>query len=154
MSGAASTQSTTEPLINGPVFSHGTMDCRDAVKTQKWLTEFLGLHSVRKSEGTQYVWCGGRWFVACLCVGDKVAPRQGEAYRFALAVGSTAEVEDAHAAALAQKETWEIREVRNVVRDSDKTAFNLRDLNGVWWEIYWRPGADTARGYDGMFTDK
>lgn len=151
MSTPATTQTREAPLINGTVFSHGTMDCRDAVKTQKWLTEFLGLHSVRKSEGTQYVWLGGRWFIACLCVGDKVPPRQGEDYRFALAVGSEAEVEDAHAAALAQKDKWEIREVRDVTRDGGKTSFNLRDLNGVWWEIYWRPGADAARGYDDVF---
>jgi len=135
------------PLLNGTVFSHGTMDCRDAVKTQKFLTEFLGLRSVRKSEGTQYVWLGGRWFVACLCVGEKVPPRQGEDYRFALAVSTPGEVEAAHKAALDQKDQWEIREVKNVTRDGDTISFNLRDLNGVWWEIYHRPG----RLYDDVF---
>jgi catechol 2,3-dioxygenase-like lactoylglutathione lyase family enzyme len=134
-------------LINGTVFSHGTMDCRDAAKTQKFLTEFLGLRSVRKSEGTQYVWLGGRWFVACLCVGEKVPPRQGEDYRFALAVATPGEVEAAHHAALAQKDKWEIREVKDVTRDGDTISFNLRDLNGVWWEIYHRPG----RLYDDIF---
>ena len=134
-------------LLNGTVFSHGTMDCRDAVKTQKFLTEFLGLRSVRKSEGTQYVWLGGRWFVACLCVGEKVPPRQGEDYRFALAVATEAEVTAAHRAALDQKDQWEIREVKDVARDGDTVSFNLRDLNGVWWEIYHRPG----RLYDDVF---
>ena len=95
-----------KPLITGTVFSHGTMDCRDAVKTQRFLTEFLGLRSVRKSEGTQYVWLGGRWFVACLCVGEKVPPRQGEDYRFALLLSSEEEVEAAHRAAVEQKEKW------------------------------------------------
>jgi len=128
------------PLLPNTVFSHGTMDCRDAVKTQRFLTEFLGLRSVRKSEGTQYVWLGGRWFVACLCVGEKVPPRQGEDYRFALLVGSAAEVAAAHAAAAAQKDIWEIREVKGVTRDGDTVSFKLRDLNGVWWEIYHRPG--------------
>lgn len=137
----------TAPLLNGTVFSHGTMDCRDAVKTQKFLTEFLGLSSVRKSQGTQYVWLGGRWFVACLCIGEKVPPRQGEDYRFALAVATPGEVETAHRAAIEQKDKWEIREVRDVARDGETVSFNLRDLNGVWWEIYYRPG----RLYDDVF---
>ena len=137
------------PLLNGTVFSHGTMDCRDAVKTQTFLTEFLGLRSVRKSEGTQYVWLGGRWFVACLCVGEKVPPRQGEDYRFALLLSSEEEVEAAHRAAVEQKEKWEIREVRDVTREGDTVSFNLRDLNGTWWEIYHRPG----HLYDDVFAE-
>ncbi len=53
--------SEIRPLIEGSVFSHGTMDSRNAEKTQRFLQEFLGIRSVRKSKGTQYVWQGGRW---------------------------------------------------------------------------------------------
>jgi len=135
------------PLINGTVFSHGTMDTRNPEKTQRFLQEFLGVRSVRKSKGTQYVWLGGRWIIACLKVGDKVPPRQGEGFRFGLLVGSPDEVDAAHAAAAEQKEKWEIREIGPVKIDGETRAFNLQDLDGNWWEIYHRPG----HLYDDLF---
>ena len=92
--------SNSKPLIESTVFSHGTMDCRDAHKTQRFLQEFLGVRSVRKSEGTQYIWLGGWWIVACLTVGGKVPPRQGDGYRFGLLVETPEEVDAAHAAAV------------------------------------------------------
>ena len=58
-----------KPLIDGTVFSHGTMDTRNPEKTQRFLQEFLGVRSVRKSKSTQYVWLGGRWIIAGLKVG-------------------------------------------------------------------------------------
>ena len=130
----------SKAAIPGAVFSHGTMDCRDPEKTQRFLQDFLGIHSVRKSKGTQYMWMGGRWIIVCLRVGTSVPPRQGEGYRFALLVGSPQEVDAAHAAAVAQKDKWEILEIQPVREQDDARSFNLRDLNGNWWEIYHRPG--------------
>jgi len=149
------TLNTTEsasitPVLENTVFSHGTMECSDPIKTQKFVSEFLGLHSVRKSSVTQYVWSGGSWFVVCLNMNERFEPRQSEDYRFALLVGSAEEVEQAQAAAVEQKEKWEMLEVRDVVRTDDKVSFNLRDLNGAWWEIYWKPD-DAAPLYDEIF---
>lgn len=139
------------PLLRGTVFSHGTMECRDPIKTQKFLTEFLGLHSVRKSPSTQYVWCGGSWFIVCLNMSEKFKARQGEDYRFALLVGSEQAVEQAHTAAIEQREKWDMLEVREVVRLNDCVSFNLRDFNGVWWEIYWRRPNEAGQLYDDVF---
>ena len=136
-----------KPLINGAVFSHGTMETRNPEKTQRFLQQFLGLRSVRKSKGTQYVWLGGRWFIACLNVGAKVPARQGEGFRFGLLVANPEEVDAAHAAALEQQEKWGIREVRPVEDAGGTRAFRLRDLDGNWWEIYHRPG----HLYDDLF---
>ncbi len=97
------------PLIEGSVFSHGTMDTRDPEKTQRFLQEFLGVRSVRKSKGTQYVWLGGRWIIACLDVGAKVPPRQGAGFRFGLLVETPDEVDAARQAALEQQDKWENR---------------------------------------------
>jgi catechol 2,3-dioxygenase-like lactoylglutathione lyase family enzyme len=135
------------PLIEGSVFSHGTMDSRNAEKTQRFLQEFLGIRSVRKSKGTQYVWQGGRWIIACLAVGSNVPPRQGEGFRFGLLVATAEEVDAAHDAAVAQRATWEIQEIRPVRDDGDTRAFWLQDLDGNWWEIYHRPG----HLYDDLF---
>ena len=139
--------SNTQPLLDGTVFSHGTMDSHDAVKTQRFLQEFLGVRSVRKSKGTQYVWLGGRWIIAALNVGNKVPPRQGEGFRFGLLVQTPQEVDAAHAAAIDQQNKWEIREIRDVIDDGDSRAFWLQDLDGNWWEIYHRPG----HLYDDLF---
>ena len=142
--------STTKPLIDGTVFSHGTMDSRDAQKTQKFLQEFLGIRSVRKSKGTQYVWLGGRWIIAALNVGNKIPPRQGDGFRFGLLVNTTQEVDTAYKAAVEQQEKWDIREVRTVTDDGDTRSFILQDFDGNWWEIYHRPG----HLYDDLFDKK
>lgn len=134
--------------VRGAIFSHGTMDCRNAEKTQRFLQEFLGVRSVRKSKGTQYVWLGGRWIIACLIVGEQVPVRQGDGYRFGLLLRSPEEVDQAHVAAVAQQQQWEIREIRPVRQDGDARAFWLQDLDGNWWEIYHRPG----HLYDDLFT--
>lgn len=139
--------SAAKPLIDGTVFSHGTMDTRDPEKTQRFLQEFLGVRSVRKSKGTQYVWLGGRWIIACLNVGAKVPPRQGEGFRFGLLVGTPEEVDAAHAAAVDQREKWDIREIRPVEVADETRSFCLRDFDGNWWEIYHRPG----HLYDDLF---
>jgi catechol 2,3-dioxygenase-like lactoylglutathione lyase family enzyme len=139
--------STSKPVIERSVFSHGTMDCRDAEKTQRFLQEFLGVRSVRKSKGTQYIWLGGWWIVACLTVGDNVPPRQGDGYRFSLLVETLEEVDAAHAAAVEQREKWDILEIRPIAVSDGTRAFSLRDFNGNWWEIYHRPG----HLYDDLF---
>jgi hypothetical protein len=127
-------------LFHKTIFSHGTMDSRVADKTQRFLQEFLGIRSVRKSKGTQYVWCGGRWMIATLTVGPNIPSRQGEGFRFALLVDTPEEVDAAHQAALDQQEKWGIQVVRPVRMDGDTRTFWLQDLDGNWWEIYHRPG--------------
>jgi len=127
--------STRLAPLPGAVFSHGTMDCRNAAKTQRFLQDFLGVRSVRKSKGTQYVWLGGRWIIACLNVGESVPIRQGEGYRFGLLVASADAVDRAHAAAAAQQAAWEIRDIRPVRVEGDTRAFWLQDLDGNWWEF-------------------
>jgi catechol 2,3-dioxygenase-like lactoylglutathione lyase family enzyme len=137
----------TLPRIGGAVFSHGTMDCRNPEKTQRFLQDFLGVRSVRKSKGTQYVWLGGRWIIACLRVGAGVPPRQGAGYRFGLLVATPDEVDAAHDAACDQQARWDIQEVRPVETEGDTRRFALQDLDGNWWEIYHRPG----HLYDDLF---
>jgi catechol 2,3-dioxygenase-like lactoylglutathione lyase family enzyme len=139
--------SEQKPLIEGTVFSHGTMDSRNAEKTQRFLQEFLGVRSVRKSKGTQYVWLGGRWIIACLNVGANVPPRQGEGFRFGLLVRTPEEVDAAHEAATAQQAKWDIQEIGPVQVEGSTRAFSLQDLDGNWWEIYHRPG----HLYDDLF---
>ena len=83
-------------------FSHGTLGVKDAARTQRFYKEFLGLNSVRKANGTQYIWLGGEWIVACLPIPRGPHP-QGAENRWALRVETASEVDAAHAAALAQQ---------------------------------------------------
>ena len=128
-------------------FSHGTLGLRDAEKTQRFYKEFLGLHSVRKANGTQYVWLGGEWIIACLPTGKAPREKQGIENRWALAVATAAEVDAAHAAAVAQQAEWEIEQVSPLRVEGDMRSFCLQDLDGNWWEIFHRPG----RLYDDVF---
>jgi catechol 2,3-dioxygenase-like lactoylglutathione lyase family enzyme len=128
-------------------FSHGTLGLRDAERTQRFYKEFLGLHSVRKSNGTQYVWLGGEWIIACLPTGKAPREKQGVENRWALQVATPAEVDAAHEAALAQKSAWDIQEVLPVCIEGEVRSFCLQDLDGNWWEIFHRPG----HFYDDVF---
>jgi catechol 2,3-dioxygenase-like lactoylglutathione lyase family enzyme len=130
----------TEPPVAVTSFSHGTLECRDAVRTQRFYKEFLGLHSVRKANGTQYMWLGGEWLVACLPSGKAPRHPQGVENRWGLRVASAAEVDAAHRAALAQQQEWEIKEVLPIEGEGEARGFCLQDLDGNWWEIFYRPG--------------
>jgi catechol 2,3-dioxygenase-like lactoylglutathione lyase family enzyme len=129
-------------------FSHGTLGVRDALRSQRFYKEFLGLNSVRKANGTQYVWLGGEWIIACLPVA-KGPQSQGVENRWGLRVATAAEVDAARAAALAGQGEWEIREVLPIRDEDGMRSFCLQDLDGNWWEIYHRP----AERYDDLFED-
>lgn len=137
----------TESLIPTTAFSHGTLDCRDPVRTQRFYRDFLGIHSVRKANGTQYIWLGGEWLIACLPAAKAPQERQGVENRWGLRVAAAAEVDAAHKAALAQQTDWEIQQVLPVHSEGDRRAFALQDLDGNWWEIFHQPG----RLYDEIF---
>jgi catechol 2,3-dioxygenase-like lactoylglutathione lyase family enzyme len=138
---------TRARLIETTSFSHGTLGLREPERTQRFYKEFLGLHSVRKANGTQYVWLGGEWIIACLPTGKAPREKQGIENRWALQVTTPIEVDLAHEAALAQKELWDIQQVLAVGVDGDVRSFCLQDLDGNWWEIFHR----SSHGYDDVF---
>jgi catechol 2,3-dioxygenase-like lactoylglutathione lyase family enzyme len=131
---------TNNDLPPAASFSHGTLGVRDALRSQRFYKEFLGLNSVRKANGTQYVWLGGEWIIACL-PNAKGPPVQGIENRWGLRVATAHEVDAAHAAALAGQAEWEIRAVQPVAVEDGTRSFCLQDLDGNWWEIYHRPAA-------------
>lgn len=128
------------PPIETTGFSHGTLGLRDAVCSQRFYKEFLGLHSVRKANGTQYVWLGGEWIIACLPTGKAPRQKQGIENRWALQVATAAEVDAAYEAAMAQATEWDIQQILPVRVESDVRFFCLQDIDGNWWEIFHRPG--------------
>lgn len=131
--------SSETPQVTTTSFSHGTLGLRDATRSQRFYKEFLGLHSVRKANGTQYVWLGGEWIIACLCTGKAPREQQGVENRWALRVATAGEVDAAHMAALAQQAKWEIQQVLPIEGEGETRTFSLQDRDGNWWEIFHRP---------------
>jgi len=127
--------SAVEPLVKNELFSHGTYECSDLASTRRFLVDFLGLDIVRPLKEAQYMWKGGAWSVVCVRVEDGDAKEQGTQNHFKLSVASEAEVDAAHAAALAHKDEYGIKRVLDVETTNGRRAFKLLDLNNTWWEI-------------------
>lgn len=125
------------PLIEPDCLSHGTLECVDLEKTRKFYEQFLGVNVIRHAEAAMGFWCGGDWFIACVGSGAEPA-MQPFANRWGLEVGTAAEVDDAHAAAVRDQEKWEIRQVNDIVQQDGVRSFALQDLDGNWWDIVYR----------------
>lgn len=127
--------SEVTPLVKNEFFSHGTYECNNMAATRRFLVDFLGLEIIRPLKEAQYMWKGGPWSVVCVCVEDGDPKAQGPQNHFKLSVASAAEVDAAHAAALAHKDEYGIKEVRDPETADGHRAFKLLDLNNTWWEI-------------------
>jgi catechol 2,3-dioxygenase-like lactoylglutathione lyase family enzyme len=126
---------TPVPLLQNDTLSHGTVECSDMVATRRFLTEFLGLDIHRPVKEAQYMYKGGPWTVVCVCVDGGEAKDQTQDNHFKLAVGSAAEVDSAHEAAIRLKDQYGIRKVEDVTETNGLRAFRIQDLNSTWWEI-------------------
>jgi len=139
--------STATPLIHNELFSHGTYECSEMAPTRRFLVDFLGLDIVRPLPEAQYMWKGGPWSVICVRVQDGEAKEQGTQNHFKLSVATDADVDAAHAAALAHKEEFGIKRVLDVETSDGHRAFRLLDLNNTWWEI----NTVSQAYFDGVF---
>jgi len=136
------------PLANTLALTHGTLECENLPKTRRFYKEFLGLSCVREAPRVQFVWREGEWVLVCASSGQPLFAKQGIENRWGLKLATPAEVDAAHAAAVAEREKWEIREITPIRAEPDGTrGFFLQDLDGNWWEIYHRPG----RLFDDLF---
>ena len=125
---------TSASLVATELLSHGTLECNDTPATRRFLTEFLGIDVIRPLPEAQYLSKGGPWTVVCVKV-DGEQKEQGPQNRFKLAVGSAADVDAAHAAALKHKDSYGIGKVEAVEEKNGIRSFRLQDMNKVWWEI-------------------
>ena len=125
---------TSASLVATELLSHGTLECNDTPATRRFLTEFLGIDVIRPLPEAQYLSKGGPWTVVCVKV-DGEQKEQGPQNRFKLAVGSAADVDAAHAAALKHKDSYGIGKVEAIEEKNGIRSFRLQDMNKVWWEI-------------------
>ena len=139
--------SAVTPLIETNFFSHGTVECTDMAATRKFLVDFLGLDIIRPLKEAQYMWKGGPWTIVCVNIQDGEPKEQGTQNHFKLTVGSDAEVDSAHDAALSLKDEYGIKQVLGVEKSGGHRTFKLLDLNNTWWEIT----TVSQRDYDAAF---
>ena len=137
----------SQALIQNETLSHGTVECADIAATRRFYRDFLGLDSHRPVREAQYIYRGGPWSVVCVQVDGGEAKDQTPDNHFKLAVETADEVDAAHAAALATRNDYGIRQIEDVAEAGGRRAFRLQDLDHTWWEI---TNID-QRHYDAIF---
>ncbi len=133
-------------VVRGEYLSHGTLECYDLRRSRRFYEEFLGLECVRHAPSAMAVRCGLRFHIVCLDVGQALKP-VGQKNHWGIDVGSVAEVERIHEAAIELTSTYGIRKVTDCVKQHGVYSFYLEDLDHNWWEIQYYEGTQ----HDDMF---
>jgi catechol 2,3-dioxygenase-like lactoylglutathione lyase family enzyme len=126
---------STKPSVLKPyVLSHGTLESRDLRASRRFYEEFLGLEVVQHGQRSMALRCGLKFHIVCVQVGENVHPMSYLTH-WGLDMRSRAEVEQAHAAAIANTEKYQIRKVTDPVDQHGVYSFYIQDLDHNWWEI-------------------
>lgn len=121
------------PLNRPMILSHGTLECRNLVKSRKFYEEFLGLEVVRHSERSMKIRLGEYFCVVCLERGERAHPTvMGN--HWGVDLSSKEEVERAHQLAHELAETYGISKITKLI-DNETYGFYFVDLDGNWWEM-------------------
>lgn len=125
--------------------SHGTLESTDTEKSRKFYEEFLGLEVIRTSPISLLARLGGNNTMAIVEVKQKepmpMLNHNG------LDVLTKADVDAAHAKAVAQQEKWGIKKVTRPLDQHGTYCFFICDPDDNWWEILTNP----TGGYVWMF---
>jgi predicted lactoylglutathione lyase len=139
-------KSNEQSVVRGEYLSHGTLECYDLKNSRRFYEEFLGLECVRHAQSAMAVRCGLRFHIVCLDVGQTLQP-VGQKNHWGIDVGSAAEVERIHQAAIEMTSKYGIRKVTDCVKQHGVYSFYLEDLDHNWWEIQHYEGTQ----HDDMF---
>jgi catechol 2,3-dioxygenase-like lactoylglutathione lyase family enzyme len=115
-------------------FTHGTLQCDDIERSRRFYTEVLGLEIAAGFNNAQYIkHASAPWYIVVL----KRSPRQylAPVNRFTLALGSKAEVEQAHRDFAASRETIGITELGELDQTNGNVGFIFSDVDKNWWEL-------------------
>lgn len=135
-----------QSVVRGEYLSHGTMECYNLKNTRRFYEEFLGLECVRHVRSAMAVRCGLRFHIICLQVGPALKP-VSQKNHWGIDVGSEAEVDRIHQAAVDLKSTYGIHAVTDCVKQHGVYSFYLEDLDHNWWEFQYYEGTQ----HDDMF---
>ena len=136
----------SEPIVNPLKLSHGTLTCKDLGESRRFFEDFLGLDCVRHQKQAMVVSHGREWAIVCIQMGERAEGRS-VLYHWGIDVASKDEVDRAHAAALAQQDTFGLQKVLNVNHQHGTYGFYLQDRDSNWWEIQFVGDHDYASLY-------
>ena len=135
-----------QSVVRGEYLSHGTLECYNLTNSRKFYEQFLGLECVRHAPSAMAVRCGLRFHIVCLDVGQTLKP-VSQKNHWGIDVGSAAEVNRIHEAAIEMTSTYGIRTVTDCVKQHGVYSFYLEDLDHNWWEFQHYEGTQ----HDDMF---
>jgi predicted lactoylglutathione lyase len=126
--------------------SHGTLECYNLKASRKFYEEFLGLECIRHAQPAMVIRCGLRFHIVCVEVGDHLHPTT-LLNHWGLDLASKEDVDAAHAAAVASKDAFGIRQVTDTQLQHGVYSFYIEDLDHNWWELQYYEGFQ----HDDMF---
>jgi catechol 2,3-dioxygenase-like lactoylglutathione lyase family enzyme len=115
-------------------FTHGTLQCDNIERSRRFYVEILGLEIAAGFNTAQYIKHPSTpWYIVVL----QRSPRQylAPVNRFTLAMGSVAEVEQAHHEFVMNKQAIGITELGDIHSPNGKVNFIFSDLDKNWWEL-------------------
>ena len=115
-------QSVVKPYC----MSHGTLEVYSLKASRRFYEEFLGLECVRHGKPAMVIRLGMRFHVVCVEVGDQIHPCS-LLNHWGVDVATRAEVDEAHAKAVAHKDKFKIRQVLPVQEMHGVYSFYLED---------------------------
>ena len=121
-------------IVRAAYLSHGTIACRDLVKSRRFYEEFLGLDVIHLKPPALALRLATNVYIACVCLGDK-APTNSVWSHFGLNVASPEEVDRVHAEALRHQDTYELLHIDTPRTLHGAYQFYLQDRDTNWWEI-------------------
>jgi catechol 2,3-dioxygenase-like lactoylglutathione lyase family enzyme len=136
------------PVLKPQMLSRGTVVVKDLARARRLYEEFLGLECVDYAPGAMLVRdrdprglrqkAGKSYWVMDVRVTD--GDWQTSLFKhWGIDVASREEVDQVHAAAMANKERFGIRTVRKPRGQHGTYSFYFEDEDGNWWEIECRP---------------
>ena len=133
-------------VLNPRFLSHGTLETRDLERAKQFYKDFLGLDVIQTSDRSLMIRLGGQHVYAVVLNPKK--PEMAVLNHNGLDVPSRAEVDNAHAIAVAEQERWGIKKVTRPVDAHGTYGFYIADPDDNWWEILTNPDG----GYTWMFS--
>jgi catechol 2,3-dioxygenase-like lactoylglutathione lyase family enzyme len=115
-------------------FTHGTLQCDDVERSRRFYVDVLGLEIAAGFNTAQYIKHPSTpWYIVVL----QRSPRQylAPVNRFTLAMGSVAEVEQAHHELATKEKEIGITNLGDIHRANGKVNFIFSDLDQNWWEL-------------------
>ena len=138
----------TRPLIDITFISHGTLDSVNLQESRRFYEEVFGFEVVQLSKVSLLLRKGGEHTYVVVETGNE-DHKMSVMNHNGIDVGSSEEVDRAHATLTVVKEEYRIRQIHPVRYQHGVYSFYLLDRDGNWWEIV----ANRPGGYSYAYDD-